>query len=86
MPPNGSVRHFQESLTKRMDEMLRLVEMLVNIESGSYDKAGVDRVGAALAQELRGRGFEIECQAENQCGDRYVATRRLGGQGRLLIL
>lgn len=86
MPPNRPVSYFHKVLSQRTDEMLRLIETLVNIESGSYDKAGVDRVGAVLAEELSKRGFEIERQAMTQCGDRYVATKRLGGTGRLLIL
>ena len=86
MSPDTSVSHFHKLLSSRTDEMLRLIETLVNIESGSYDKAGVDRAGAALAQELRKRGFEVERQPMSQCGDRYVATRLLGGEGRLLIL
>lgn len=66
--------------------MLHLIEELVNIESGSHHKVGVDRVGAVLASHLRKLGFEIDHQKLSQCGDRYVATKRLGGQGRLLIL
>jgi glutamate carboxypeptidase len=66
--------------------MLGLIEELVNIESGSYHKRGVDQVGEILAARLRLLGFELERHTLSACGDRYVGTRRLAGEGRLLVL
>ena len=66
--------------------MLVLIERLVNIDSGSYHKPGVDQVGAVLAERLAGLGFAIARQPLAERGDQVTATRRLGGAGRLLIL
>ena len=80
------VLRLREALRQKTPEMLALIERLVNIDSGSYDKAGVDRVGAILADELACTGFEISRHAMAPCGDQVIGTLRLKGRGRLLIL
>ena len=40
-------------LAASQGDMLQLLERLVNIDSWSYDKAGVDRVGAVSYTHLR---------------------------------
>lgn len=82
----SSPLHFREALRQKLPQMLVLLERLVNTDSGSYDKAGVNRVTAILAAELEATGFAIERNAMRECGDQVIATRRLGGKGRLLIL
>ena len=47
-------------LNSRQVDMLALLERMVNIESGTLDKTGVDRVGALLAERLAGLGFALE--------------------------
>ena len=42
------------------DEMVAFLERLVNIESGSYNKAGVDAVVAALRDHLAARGVACD--------------------------
>ena len=39
--------------------MLALLEALVNIDSGSYDKPGVDAVGIRIAEFLAGHGIPV---------------------------
>ncbi len=39
--------------------MIALLEELVNIDSGSYDKPGVDAVGARIAAFLAGEGIPV---------------------------
>ncbi len=58
----------------------------VTIESGSRDKAGVDRVGHAVSEAFNALGFTIERIAETECGDHLVARRSGKGAGRLLAL
>ncbi|MFH1137098.1 MAG: M20 family metallopeptidase [Pseudomonadota bacterium] len=77
------IREFLESLG---DGPLRHIEALVNIESGSHDKEGVDRVGAYLARELELIGFTVEKRPQAVIGDQVLARRRFHGQGRVLIL
>lgn len=66
--------------------MTALLREFVEIESGSYDKAGVDNVGRMLAARFETLGFGVERLAEATTGDHLVATRRGSGSGRLLVL
>ena len=46
-------------LASQREPMLKLLERVVNIDSGTYDKAGVDAVGEAFAaSSARLRGAE----------------------------
>ena len=57
-------------------EMLATLERLVTIDSGTYDKAGVDAVGALMARALDELGFEVTRLPQTEMGDHLVA--RLG--------
>jgi len=73
-------------LTSRQTAATDLLRKFVEIESGSYDKAGVDRVGNVLATRFEALGFGIERLPQESTGDHLIATRRGSGRGRLLIL
>ncbi len=70
--------------THRAD-MLDLLGRLVNIDSGTYDKAGVDRVGAVVRQELESLGFTFRVVERDEGGNHLVGTRSGDGRGRLLL-
>ncbi|MFA5664538.1 M20 family metallopeptidase [Castellaniella sp.] len=70
----------------RLPDMRALLERLVNIDSGSHDKQGVDAVSSILAERLAGLGFAIERKPNAAVGDFVVARKSLGGAGRVLIL
>lgn len=52
--------------------MLALIENLVNVDSGSYLKSGVDEVGRILAEEYHMIGFETEVHEQEQYGNNLV--------------
>jgi len=66
-------------------EMVALLETLVNIDSGSEDKAGVDAVGDAIAAFLVKSGVEVERVALDSHGD-AVRGRVAGGGGNRSIM
>lgn len=66
-------------------EQLRLLERLVNIDSGTYNKAGVDEVGGVLAGELRALGFSVSTHPQPALGDHLVAHKP-GTSGKDLLL
>src|SRR5690606_8436984 len=80
------IERFRRNLQGQLPQMLQLLETLVNIDSGSYCKKGVDRVSSMLADELAGLGFAIEKHALRDRGDQVIARRQLKGKGKLLIL
>lgn len=55
-------------------EMFELLEELVNIDSGSANKAGIDRVGAALRARLERGGVATETIARESNGNCLLAT------------
>ena len=77
---------YKQQLAQQLPQMLQLLERLVNIDSGSYDVAGVNRIGAAMVQQLRQQGFALRTRSVAQRGDLHVAERCDGGKGRLVIL
>lgn len=66
-------------------ELLRLLEQLVNIDSGSYGKAGIDRCGEIHAAELRELGFTVETVPESERGNHVRAERPGRGNHRLFL-
>jgi glutamate carboxypeptidase len=55
-------------------DMLRLLEEVVNIDSGSTDKAGVDKVGAVFRTHLTRAGIATQVFALEKHGDCLLAT------------
>jgi glutamate carboxypeptidase len=71
---------------RRRPETLATLRELVAIDSGSYDSAGVDRVGDVLEREWRSLGFSCERHPLEGFGARRLFRRRFGGRGRVLIV
>ncbi|MDF2597985.1 MAG: Peptidase [Methylobacterium brachiatum] len=67
--------------------MLALLEELVNIDSGSYDKAGVDAVGARIAFFLAEHGVSVTTIPVEDYGDALKAqVAGSGGANRPIVL
>ncbi len=60
--------------------MMARWEKLVNMDSGSYDKAGLDAVAAYLAESLEQAGLAVEVLPHPERGN--VVIGRLAGQGQ----
>ena len=56
-------------LAGQRDAMIALVAALVNIDSGTYDKAGVDAVGAQLRGFLASDDIGFDVIADGRFGD-----------------
>ncbi|MBA9061640.1 glutamate carboxypeptidase [Methylobacterium fujisawaense] len=67
--------------------MLSLLEELVNIDSGSYDKPGVDAVGIRIAEFLAGHGIPVTTIPVEGYGDAVKASvAGSGGGNRPVVL
>src|SRR6478672_4313819 len=73
-----------EWLGGQKSAMLSLLEDIVNIDGGSYDKAGVDAVGARLRNFLEEQGIACETIANESLGDALRAT--VGGPSNSAIM
>ena len=67
-------------------EMMALTERLVNIDSGSYDKEGVDEVGRVLVAWLEARGIACEWIPLAERGDAIRAVVNADAPGKEILL
>jgi glutamate carboxypeptidase len=70
------------------DDQIKLLETVVNIDSGTGDVAGGRKVAALLAERLRAMGAAIEMVPAEITGlpDNLVATFTGSGKGRVLLI
>jgi glutamate carboxypeptidase len=66
--------------------MLALLEALVNIDSGSYDKPGVDAVGARLRGVLESHGIAHDIIPDGRFGDALRASVGSGPNTTILLM
>jgi glutamate carboxypeptidase len=66
--------------------ILGLIETLVNTDSGSFDKAGVDAAGARIRAFLAARGIAADTIPNDKYGDGIRATVGEGGANATILL
>jgi glutamate carboxypeptidase len=68
-------------------EALKLLERLVNIDSGTFNGAGLDRVGAIAVEELKRLGARVETFPATPAASRNIQATLTGtGKGRILLV
>ncbi len=60
-------------INSHQPQMFGLLKELVCIQSGSRNKAGIDRVGRRIAMEMEAMGFSCEFQKETKYGNHLIA-------------
>ena len=75
-----------EYIDSKEAEMLEFLKKLVNIDSGSYDKAGVDQVGDILAQRLESLDFAVQRSRQEEYGDHVIGNKPGVGNQRILFI
>lgn len=66
--------------------MLDLLEKLVNIDSGTFYKAGVDRVGQVLASAYQALGFQVVVDRQSERGDHLIIVHPEAKYPSILII
>lgn len=66
--------------------MLSLLEKLVNTDSGSHDKEGVNRVGALLQDEYEKLGFMIDVHENPDNGNNLVLRHKDAKEPTILAI
>jgi glutamate carboxypeptidase len=79
-------RQILDWLAGQRAAMLALLETLVNTDSGSYDKAGVDAVGGHIRKFLESHGIATAVTPDVTFGDAIDATVAASGGGNRPIL
>ena len=61
-------------LASQQDAMIGLLRTMVDIDSGSYNKPGIDAVGAVVRRFLESHGLTVEAVPQSRHGDCLRAT------------
>lgn len=72
-------------LEDKLPEMILLLENLVNRNTSSEYKKGVDEAGVLLSQEFQNIGYEIEVLEREEVGNSVIARKKGNGKAVLLI-
>jgi len=67
-------RKMVDWLAVQRDAMINMLRRIVDIDSGSYNKRGIDEVGAVISEFLASNGVEIEVIPQHLHGDCIRAT------------
>ena len=73
-------------LASQEGEMIALLEQLVNVDSGSYDKEGVDRAGKVIEAFLEKHSIPFDVMSMAEHGDVIRATVGTGGRNRNILV
>ena len=80
------MRDYLGRLDAWRDEQVEFLARLVNQDSGTDDRADVNRVGAVLAERLADLGFAVTRIPQERFGDHLVAEKPGEGPKRLLFV
>ncbi len=75
-----------EQAKQYQQAMLSDLETIVNMDSGTYHKAGVDQVAEWMQRRLENSAFEVTVQPQQEHGNNLYATRRGSGKARILLI
>ncbi|MGW8823167.1 M20 family metallopeptidase [Paenibacillus lautus] len=67
-------------------EMLKEIEEIVNIESGTFLKSGVDLVASRMGRLYEEAGFQVTVQAQTERGDNLLITHPEAANPEILII
>ncbi|MFN8623053.1 MAG: M20 family metallopeptidase [Chloroflexota bacterium] len=84
--PASELARIRTAVDGLLPDFLRDLEALVNIDCGSYTKAGVDEVGRWVAGFLGELGAAIEVVPDAELGDTVVATFEGAAGGPTILL
>jgi len=72
-------RHITEWIASQQDAMVALLREMVDIDSGSYNKRGIDAVGDVVRRFMAHHGIPVETIAQEKHGDCLRASAQWDG-------
>lgn len=73
-------------LRRNLEPMLELIEKLVNIDSGSTCKTGVDKIGEILINEYKQMDLSIEIKENEEFGNNIVIKHKEALKPEILLI
>ena len=84
---DAELEQLRSFLTDQLPGYLADLERLVNIDCGTYNKAGVDEVGRWFADQMRGLGADVSVDHNEELGDTIVSVLEgVGGGDHALLI
>ncbi|MFC4801311.1 M20 family metallopeptidase [Neobacillus sp. GCM10023253] len=83
---NAMLQKINNYLDSQKENALKSLEEIVNIDSFSYDKDGVNRVGAVIRQQLENAGIPYEIRENEEFGNHIIAVIKGKKQGKILLM
>ncbi len=80
------MKNLFEQVASKEEEMLKELEQLVNIDSGSYTKEGIDKIITKYEEIYTGLGFETNIKENKENGNNLIARRSGELAGNWLFL
>lgn len=84
--PQMSVWDIEQYVQDHLQRYLKELSDLCAIDSGTYDKAGVDMVALSLQERFRGLGMEVSLYEQEKWGNDLYGILRGNGQGKVTVL
>lgn len=82
----ADIKDIQQRAGNYYDAYLADLEKIVMIESGTFDRDGVNEAGQFLRDILTELGCEITIHPNDELGDNFVATLKGSGSRKLMLL
>jgi glutamate carboxypeptidase len=79
-------RYIAEIIMREKAWWIEFLRNIVNIDSGTDYKEGVDRVGSIIAEELRNLKFDVNIIENNVYGNHILACRNKGSRPNILLV
>ena len=80
------VNNLKDLLNAKKQEMLQLLEQLVNIDSGSHTKSGIDKISTLLKANFERLDFIVEVMKEKEYGNHLVMQHRDATNPEIIII
>jgi glutamate carboxypeptidase len=85
-PTDAQLDQLRQTVDSALPDFLSDLRTLVDVDCGSYTKAGVDQVGRWMAEQLAALGAQVAVEKNETLGDTVVARfAGVGGPRALLI-
>ncbi|MGG0718597.1 M20 family metallopeptidase [Robertmurraya massiliosenegalensis] len=75
-----------EFIRSKETEMIELLETLVNIDSGSYFKEGIDEIGTILKKKYEELGFLVKVDLQKERGNHLVIKHKEAKKPKIIVV
>mgnify|MGYP005751605737 FL=1 len=76
----------EKYLQEKQEEMLQLIEKLVNIDSGTHFKQGVDKVGSILKENYELLDFVVQVKEEEKFGNNLIIQHKDAVDPKIILV